>query len=382
LEEELAADLLKAKPRWSIGLQKEKWLERWGAMESVDALLGELTALYDKYAEAIAAKQNSNQAKRRWMKGAATRDLHITELKTKIAKAVWTKKVGEFYCKLTDVGGLSLAIRRVISSAASVGFGLCIGMDIHRTTICYWERRLRAALLAAYRAWALANYMAMEALQLADPGLRIIIHGVRGDATNAKLWQECKVHVVWCECGFSLEEIIATTSMEAIREGMDRKDILAELQVLDKKDPTTPPGLHLLGCIEKQLESCGMRLSWKMGDNLQSILDQLELGEAQILTSLFDEPGHGPEPSTEIAKAADDSASASAPGLLPVIPRHKLSEAVTLRAWPVTTDDGSDEKASRERINSALAALPHDASSIVDASSTGTTAAPAEYFTQ
>ena len=90
-------------------------------------------------------------------------------------------------------GGLSLALRRIISGVSARRFGFIVQVDIHRTTICRWEQLLAASLHARSRAWYIDRQTHLYRLcdhcvqsDLPKPA-RVAMHIHRGDATNTTL---------------------------------------------------------------------------------------------------------------------------------------------------------------------------------------------------
>jgi hypothetical protein len=108
-------------------------------------------------------------------------------------------------------------------------------MDVHRSTVCAWELKFRAALLASARAWHLHAYLEIEALETARPGLRLIQHNVRSDATKAQIWMEETLNAVYVESSKVTVAITGFSTMQRVRESTERTELLAELQVLAKK---------------------------------------------------------------------------------------------------------------------------------------------------
>ena len=109
------------------------------------------------------------------------------------------------------------------------------GIDLHSTTVCAWELRVRAALLAAARAWHLGVYLESDVLSESQLGLRIIQHNIRSDATKANIWMEQTLNVVWIETSVVMDKTTGLSLMEDVRKCTQRKSVMAELQVLAKK---------------------------------------------------------------------------------------------------------------------------------------------------
>eukprot|EP00959_Pyramimonas_sp_CCMP1952_P242803 5075253-Pyramimonas_sp.AAC.1 len=85
-------------------------------------------------------------------------------------------------------GGLTHALRRCNSRTAAIAYGLSVRSDISHATLGRWERTAHAALVSAFSAsQKLARSQIYHDNQDSSwsPGLRVVVHRLRADATNA-----------------------------------------------------------------------------------------------------------------------------------------------------------------------------------------------------
>ena len=115
-------------------------------------------------------------------------------------KAEWKRGRAARYFSVR--GGMTLAMKRNLSRGSASSLGIALSLDVSRRTVRDWELRLRAARLASIRSFhhAMAERMKRN-LVLApapgqEPGLALACHMLRADATNAAVWQKCKLHVL------------------------------------------------------------------------------------------------------------------------------------------------------------------------------------------
>jgi hypothetical protein len=122
-----------------------------------------------------------------------------------------------------------LGIKRALTNGAAYTLGLGISTDVAASTVIRWELRLRAALQASMKKFIELCYGEMELGRVCSPGLRLALHAIRGDATNANMLEKCKLHVAMVECAFILEPIKAETPWDVVYAGLEYKRAMADL---------------------------------------------------------------------------------------------------------------------------------------------------------
>ena len=93
---------------------------------------------------------------------------------------------------LSGRGGFAVALRRTAANLAAGSLSIAIGVDVTRRQVTSHECRLRAAMLSACIEFHERNLAHMR-LAPATSGFRLQAHLFRGDATNAAVWQRCKL---------------------------------------------------------------------------------------------------------------------------------------------------------------------------------------------
>ena len=94
----------------------------------------------------------------------------------------------------SDRGGLMLGARRAVSGMSAESFGLVTQSDVDGRTVRKWEVRLRAATIASFRKWQKDCYSDCNS-PIYSKGLKVAMHRLRADATNAAIWKKKKLHV-------------------------------------------------------------------------------------------------------------------------------------------------------------------------------------------
>ncbi len=128
---------------------------------------------------------------------------------------------GEKKRYVTRMGGFTMALRRTIGTIGAAKLGLVLQEDIGRDLVTNWELRLRAALVAA----AVRAHQEHQSKLKLDPDRgrydwRFMLHSMRGDATNAAIWQKRKLRVHELQSYYASEHIgpgdTSLTAMEKL----------------------------------------------------------------------------------------------------------------------------------------------------------------------
>ena len=198
--------------------------------------------------------------------------------------------------------------------------GIALGVDIHGSTVRRHETLLRAALHARNR----QTYNGLE-YRLREPryesgsgreSLRIGMHCIRTDATNAKVWQRRKVNVLEVRSCYYFGD--ATAEFE---HQVEELQCLADLQVLN-----TPgcSGAGLYSVILKQLRSANAP-TWEDDDSSEIDLEK------------------------DLASILEDT----------LVGYCNVPEAEAyLQVWILVTDGGPDVSKARKLIKMACAERP------------------------
>lgn len=263
----------------------------------------------------------------------------------------------------TGRGGLCMAARRCVGNIAAQNLGLVLGVDLHPKTIGRWELRLRASLLACMRRFHRDMCATIsEPTVCTAPGLKIGMHGIRADATTAKVWQHGKIHVTEVQSVYVTRNIYVESSWEQVRASMVEKKMLSDLQQVG---PGSSSARGMLGMTEKQVQSLALHVPWVP----QTTLAQLALEgpvDPPCQIEFEDRPcdldaamaAHlavVPVAVVPVAQGLQAPQTPQSPeGLRETIP-------LTLHWWYVTTDAGSDIAAGRRRLASQIAPVENAA---------------------
>ena len=95
-------------------------------------------------------------------------------------------------------GGFALALRRNIGNAAARTVGATLLEDVSHQSVVRYEIELHGATVAAHRA-RISDAVAMLSQ---SPNQSLLVHAVRGDATNSGVWKQAKLHGVQCTSTF------------------------------------------------------------------------------------------------------------------------------------------------------------------------------------
>jgi hypothetical protein len=142
----------------------------------------------------------------------------------------------------TPRGGFLLAARRCLSNCAAYGIGFAIMRDVHHKTVCRWEIRLRAALVASSREFFrhATSEMAHHAMS-GEPGFMFLINQYRSDATNADVWQRSKLHVTEVTSCFTPQPVLEETPFRDTLQQIQQRTIIGDLQVVRSKQRDPNP---------------------------------------------------------------------------------------------------------------------------------------------
>ncbi len=171
-----------------------------------DAIIKDLQATIKRQAKTIANLKSSNaglRAKRERYRSCATRATRVKivlkkNLKNEREEATKSKMYkGKAQRYFMHQAAFELVCRRNALGVAAKTMGLAAAVDIHGKTLTKYEIHMRAAKISAYRNFAkLVEAKLVEHSQSDEEGFMWRIMPVAGDATNAKVWQESKIHVV------------------------------------------------------------------------------------------------------------------------------------------------------------------------------------------
>lgn len=152
-----------------------------------------------------------------------------------------------------------MAFKRAMSNASAFAIGLALETDLTTTTVTNWEIRARAALLASARHFHQEQREAIkemhkkaETAETIKPFVTISMMAVRGDATNATVWQKSKLHTTEAARGFITDPVCSDSEWEWALSAMRYKKELGDLQVCGRTDA---PSTHAL--VVKQIVSSG-----------------------------------------------------------------------------------------------------------------------------
>ena len=151
--------------------------------------------------------------------------------------------------RLAPRGVIALAVRRNMSNVPCEGVSAILLEDLSRQTVARAEICAAAALNAASRAWYQINFESLIAApQLGGDLSAMAIHCVRGDATNARVFNNSKVHNLDCE------SLILAASLEPHADAFQQSHNWADLQIVSDG---SAKGTRML--ILKQLMSMGVQ---------------------------------------------------------------------------------------------------------------------------
>eukprot|EP00959_Pyramimonas_sp_CCMP1952_P098324 2055155-Pyramimonas_sp.AAC.2 len=228
-----------------------------------------------------------------------------------------------------------------MSNVAAHALGLCLGMDIHRTTVCRWEVWLRAALVASAKHF---HASCRAEMALSTSGLHVQLHCLRGDATNACIWNRQKLRCAELSSYYVLGGVYPDTDWDAFKSCISHRTILGDLQVVKGGG-----GEYTHSIVTKQMDSVGFHDWGSCGSQFYCIEDSRD----RLPLPLSDEPGEpgGPEP------AVDGGAGAAA-GSVDLAPFADVAAAPVdsvdvdegvLTILVLGSDAGGDEKKSRRQ---------------------------------
>lgn len=149
------------------------------------------------------------------------------------------------YC--STHGGFGLAARRAASNGNACALGLAVGCDISGRTIQRYEILLRACLIASFISFQEASREALASFG----GLRLAVHVIRADATNASIWQAAKLFVSEASSCYAYDPITNHTDFENLH--LERRRILSRLQIYQ-----TGTALGAMGMLERQFAQIGL----------------------------------------------------------------------------------------------------------------------------
>jgi len=136
--------------------------------------------------------------------------------------------------------------------------------------------KLRACHVASYRTWCKTRYEDLDRLQDSG-GLAIVVHRIRSDATNASVWQRCKLNVVEVMTTFPDVQLRHDDLPQPLDNVGTTRKILGDLQVARHST-----GRAQLALMEKQIQSVGVA-PWA-------------LAPPSALAALADGPAGSPKP--------------------------------------------------------------------------------------
>ena len=97
----------------------------------------------------------------------------------------------------------------------------------------------------------------MMATRANDKGWVWEVHNLRGDATNASVWQRCKLHVSEVRSAYQTSPTVSPDTPESLAERITHLKIVGDLQVQQSE---TAHGSHCM--MHKQITSVGLALPW------------------------------------------------------------------------------------------------------------------------
>ena len=171
--------------------------------------------------ELQAAKVQIYNQKRRIARLENTLEKERTDKDTQLALVTNSFRKGT---GMSSGSGFRIAIQRNLANVASFAMSCAVGFDIHRNPITNYELNVRAAQISSM--WAfhaeckreianqwndlykrLDNSTPTQARQTQNQTRTATysFSAIRGDATNARVWQHCKLHSTEVLSGFSAE---------------------------------------------------------------------------------------------------------------------------------------------------------------------------------
>eukprot|EP00959_Pyramimonas_sp_CCMP1952_P321170 6720910-Pyramimonas_sp.AAC.1 len=186
----------------------------------------QICRLTGRLARALATKESYYKTIERKKDQLCTAKEKIDQLrneKTQSVEKIFQGKQSRYF---TVRGGLSLALRRTMAGIGSNRLGLVLQEDLGRRAVTSAEVRLRASLLAATRSFnkdcrarlmleADADHEDLEVPEGAPAELksmlswRFSMYSIRGDATNAFVWQSRKLRCQEVQSWFCCDAVCA-----------------------------------------------------------------------------------------------------------------------------------------------------------------------------
>lgn len=194
-----------------VAALKNERRKRQRLEDQVDDLKAQLAAAQDPYACGVMASHNSQNA---------------------------------FYDKVPVWRGVYLCLRRIAARVSASKLGLSVGIDIHPSTVTWWELQVHAAQVGH----AMEFHKGNDAIAGIYEGTLQSVFDVtslffiRCDATNANVWQKSKLHCLTLESSFRYPRRARPNTFMAV----------AELLAISSSD-----GESLVALIEKQVRSLG-----------------------------------------------------------------------------------------------------------------------------
>ena len=125
-----------------------------------------------------------------------------------------------------------------------------LSADIHRTTVCSWEIRARAALLAGARQWHGAQQTRLQ-LDPEPPAAawRYELHSLRGGATNTQVWQKVKLRASQLHSYYIVDPVLPSDCWNNVFDSMTHLHMMGDLQMRSRQQsqprlamqPDSPP---------------------------------------------------------------------------------------------------------------------------------------------
>lgn len=210
--------------------------------QEIQGLTKQVARAKTKVANALHGRKRALEQKQYHAKRARQSKDNLTAVHLEASsKRLRRGKKGNRY--FTIRGGLSLAIKRSLSNAGAHAIGIISELDVTRQSICRWEIWLRAALLSAARRFHMQNQASLWLSDADQDGWRFQVHSVRGDATNAAVWQKQKVRCNENHSYYIVDPVTASMSWEVVRTHIQERRTLGSLQVVHDK---TGFGCHAL----------------------------------------------------------------------------------------------------------------------------------------
>ena len=171
--------------------------------------------------------------------------------------APWHSK-NMFYDKVPVWRGVHLVLRRTAGRVSACKLGLSVGLDVHRTTVTWWELRTHAAFVSRRREFyrTCDDYCGIAAISILDDARSLTFdcfytHLVRCDATNASVWQKRKLHCL---------------TVESQVQVPGRRHLFTCRGVADLVPVTSSTGQSLVDMIKAQISDVGARTWVDVGD--------------------------------------------------------------------------------------------------------------------